>query len=87
MKLDKPSYVGMCILDLSKYLMYDFHYSYIKRKCGDRARLLFTDTDSLCYVIETEDVYEDLYREDRHLFDNSDYPEGSKFYFSENKKK
>ena len=66
--------------------MYDFHYkyNYIKRKYGDRAKLLFTDTDSLCYVIETEDVYEDLFR-DRELFDNSDYKKDSKFYFGENK--
>ena len=85
LKLDKPSYVGMCILDLSKSLMYDFHYNYIKRKYGDGAKLLFTDTDSLCYVIETDDVYEDLYK-DRHLFDNSNYREDSKFYFGENKK-
>ena len=85
LKLDKPSYVGMCILDLSKSLMYDFHYNYIKRKYGDRAKLLFTDTDSLCYVIETDDVYEDLFR-DRELFDNSNYKEDSKFYFDENKK-
>ena len=85
LKLDKPSYVGMCILDLSKTLMYDFHYNYIIRIYGDRAKLLFTDTDSLCYVIETDDVYEDLYK-DRELFDNSDYSKYSKFYFDENKK-
>ena len=83
--LDKPSYVGMCILDLSKVLMYDFHYNFIKAKYGERARLLFTDTDSLCYHIITDDVYEDLYNH-KDMFDNSDYSKSSKFYFDENKK-
>ena len=83
--LDKPSYVGMCILDLSKVLMYDFHYNFIKAKYGDRAKLLFTDTDSLCYIIITDDVYEDLYNH-KDMFDNSDYSKSSKFYFDENKK-
>ena len=82
--LNKPSYVGMCILELSKTLMYDFHYNYIKTKYPE-AQLLFTDTDSLCYHIETEDIYSDFFA-DRELFDNSDYPSDSKFYFSENKK-
>ena len=85
LKLDKPLYVGMCILDLSKTLMCDFHYNYIKRKYGDRAKLLFTDTDSLCYTIQTDDVYEDL-NGDRDMFDNSDYSEDSKFFFDWNKK-
>ena len=77
----------MCILDLSKTLMYNFNYNYIKKKHGDKARLLFTDTDSLTYELElftdtdsltyeleTEDVYRDFWN-DRNNFDNSDYPE------------
>ena len=83
--LNKPVYVGMCILDLSKTLMYDFHYNFIKAKYGEKAILLFSDTDSLCYVIMTEDVYEDLLAH-KGLFDNSDYPKSSKFFFNENKK-
>jgi hypothetical protein len=69
--LDKPIYVGFCILDLSKWLMYDFHYGYIKNKYGYHAQLLFTDTDSLCYEIKTEDFYQDMF-DNKTLFDLSD---------------
>ena len=83
--LNRPAYVGMCILDLSKTIMYEFHYSYVKKKYGDKAKLLFTDTDSLAYEIEAEDVYQDFWN-DRHLFDNSDYSESSPYFDKTNKK-
>ena len=83
--LNGPAYVGMCIQYLNKTLMYDFRYKYIKKKYGDKAKLLFTDTDSLAYEIEAEDIYKD-FRNDKELFDNSDYPDSSPFFNKTNKK-
>ena len=54
--VNKPAYIGMCILELSKVLMYEFHYDYIKNKYGINSRLLFTGTDSFMYEIKTEDA-------------------------------
>ena len=71
--LNRRAYVDMCILDLSKTLMYDFHSNYIKKKYNGKAKLLFTDTDSLTYEIETEDAYKDK-------FDDSEYPENSPYF-------
>ena len=71
---NKPVYLGMCILDLSKTIMYEFHYNYIKKKYGDKTKLLFTDTDSLMYEIKTENVYKDISKDVKYRFDTSDYP-------------
>ena len=77
--LNKLIYVGFSILDLSKMLMYKFHYEYIQYKFS--ARLLFTDTDSLVYEIKKVDVYEDFYQ-DKDLFDFNEYSSNSKFFWS-----
>ncbi|KAL4142621.1 hypothetical protein QTP88_005046 [Uroleucon formosanum] len=69
----QPIYIGMCVLDLSKMLMYDFYYNIIKKKYGNRVRLLYTDTDSLILEIKTNDFYQDIKINLDH-FDTSDYP-------------
>ena len=73
-KLNKPIYTGVSVLDLSKTLMQDFHYNYIKKKYGEKVKLLFTDTDSLEYEIETEDFYKDISPDVDEMFDMSNYP-------------
>jgi len=70
---NQPVYLGMCILDLSKTLMYDFHYNYMKPKYGSEAKLLYTDTDSLIYEIGTEDCYRDIAGDLETWFDTSEF--------------
>ena len=84
-KLDKPIAIGMCILELSKLWMYDYHYNTIKKQYNDKASLLFTDTDSLTYEIETDDIYKDMAKQ-KHLYDFSDYPKNHHLYDECNKK-
>ena len=81
--LNKPIYVGFPVLELSKWLMYDFHYKFIKKNFN--AELLFTDTDSLTYEIKSENVYEEFFKW-KDLFDFSNYSKDSKFYDDANKK-
>ena len=70
-----PRYVGTSVLELSKLLMYDFHYDYILEKYGGNAQLFMTDTDSLMYNIKTEDFYEDIKDDINARFDTSEYSE------------
>ena len=85
LQLLKLAYVEMCIFDLSKTLMYVFHHNYIKNKYGDKARVLFTDTDSLTYEIEAEYVYKEFWK-DMDKFYNSGYSKDSTYFDPTNKK-
>ena len=73
-----PVYLGMSILDISKVLMYELWYDYIKRKYGDRAKLYYMDTDSFIIHIITEDFREDIANDVERWFDTSNYNENDK---------
>ena len=72
-KMNKPVYLGQVILDISKTLMYEFWYHYIKLKYGDKARLCYMDTDSFAIYIKTEDFYKDIPNDVEKWFDTSNY--------------
>ena len=82
--LDKPIYVGFAILELSKIIMYRYHYQ-MKEIYGDRLKLCFTDTDSLLYEVETDDIYKDM-QENLDWYDTSDYPVDHPLHSNVNKK-
>ena len=73
--LNKPIYAGFTVLELSNWMMYDFHHNFIKRNFN--AELLFTDTDSLTYEVKSENVYEDFFKW-KDLFDFSNFSKDSK---------
>ena len=83
--LNKPIYVGMSVLDLSKHLMFDFYYNTLKARYGENVRLLYTDTDSLIVKVDTEDIYADMSL-NADLYDTSNYPADHPLYSDENKK-
>ena len=83
LKLNKPVYIGFNVLDLSKWKIYDFHYTFIEKKFD--AELLFTDTDSLTYARKSENVYKELFKW-KDLFDFSNYSKYSKSFDGANKK-
>ena len=71
--MNKPVYLGQAILDLSKIIMYEFHYDYMQPKYGDRLKLCFMDTDSYVYDIKTEDFYRDIAEDVESRFNTSAY--------------
>ncbi|CAG9814145.1 unnamed protein product [Phaedon cochleariae] len=70
---NKPLYIGMCILDLSKIVMYDFHYNFMLPKLGADVKLMYTDTDSFIYEIVCDDAYSEVIDANIERFDTSDY--------------
>jgi hypothetical protein len=84
-KLDKPIYVGFAVLELSKLVMYEFWYFKIKAKYGNKAKLLYTDTDSLVFEVETHDLYDDMLNSSEN-YDLSNYPTDHKCFDTTNKK-
>ena len=86
-KMNKPVYLGQAILDLSKTIMYEFHYDYMKRKYDEKSlKLLYMDTDSLVYDIKTEDFYKDIAEDVETRFDTSGYVPGRPLPIEKNKK-
>ena len=77
-KMNKSIYLGMSILDISKTLMYEFWYDYIKPKYQDKAKLCYTDTDSFIIHIKTKDFYKDIANDVEKWFITSNYDESDK---------
>ena len=73
LQMNEPVYLGMSVLDISKTLMYEFWYDYIKPKYGDRAKLCCMDTDSFIIHIITKDFYEDIANDVERWFDTSNH--------------
>ena len=84
--MNKPVYLGQAILDLSKTIMYEFHYDYMKRKYGDRLKLCYMDTDSFIYSVKTEDFYMDIAKDIEARFDTSGYVPDRPLPIGKNKK-
>ena len=72
-KMNKPIYLGLSILDKSKITMYEFWYDYVKIKYQDKARLCYMDTDSFVVNIKTKDFYKDISQDVNKRFDTSNY--------------
>ena len=73
LKMNKPVYIDMSILDISKTLMHEFWYDFIKQKYKDKPKLCYMDTDTFVIHIKTEDFYEDIAGDVERWFDTSNY--------------
>ena len=69
--MSKPIYIGQSVLDISKTLMYEFYYNYLKPKYGDKIKLCYMDTDSFIFYVETNDFFEDIKDDIHDWFDTS----------------
>ena len=85
-KMNKPIYLGLSILDISKTLMYEFWYNYIKSKYGNDVKLCYMDTDSFMINIKTEDFYKDIANDVEKRFDTSNYEVNRPLPTGKNKK-
>ena len=84
--MNKPVYLGQAILDLSKTIMYEFHYDYMIPKYGNKIKLCYMDTDSYVYDIKTEDFYKDIAEDVEARFDTSAYSNNRPLPIGKNKK-
>ncbi|XP_050064242.1 uncharacterized protein LOC126553102 [Aphis gossypii] len=84
-KFDKPIYVGFAILDISKSIMYDFHYNVMKNMYRNKINIVYSDTDSLVYEIRTSNFFDDIKRKLFSYFDTSNYPKNH-YCFSDRRK-
>ena len=85
-KMNKPIYLGLSILEISKTLMYEFWYDYMKRKYNDKVKLCYMDTDSFIIKIKTNDFYEDIASDVENRFDTSNYEVNRPLPTGKNKK-
>ena len=84
--MNKPIYLGLSILDISKILMYEFWYDYMKPKYGNDVKLYYMDTDSFVMNIKTNDFYKDISRDVDNKFDTSNYEVNRLLPMEKNKK-
>ena len=85
-KMNKPIKLGLSILEISKILMYEFWYDYMKPKYGNKVKLCYMDTDSFIMNIKTNDFYEDIARDVENRFDTSNYEVNRPLPTGKNKK-